>query len=128
MPHNLYLHSALVQTRQIGRTANDKRRACRFNFLDLSIALNGALFVNAAILVLAAAVFFKRHIIVTEIQQAYQLLSPLLGTTAASVLFALALPDRGEVGAGLWRHATAFESGPRRKGGAAGPSEAWGRH
>src|SRR5690242_10883155 len=96
MPHNLYLHSALVQTRQIGRTDQDKRRACRFNFLDLSIALNGALFVNAAILILAAAVFFKRHIIVTEIQQAYQLLSPLLGTTAASVLFALALLSSGQ--------------------------------
>src|SRR3954447_1951740 len=77
MPHNLYLHSALVQTRQIGRTDQDKRRACRYNFFDLTIALNGALFVNAAILILAAAVFFKRHIIVTEIQQAYQLLSPL---------------------------------------------------
>jgi manganese transport protein len=96
MPHNLYLHSALVQTRQIGRTSNDKRRACRFNFLDLSIALNGALFVNAAILIVAAAVFFKRHIIVTEIQQAYQLLSPLLGTTAASVMFALALLSSGQ--------------------------------
>ncbi len=96
MPHNLYLHSALVQTRQIGRTQEDKRLACRFNFFDLSIALNGALFVNAAILVLAATVFFKRHIIVTEIQQAYQLLSPLLGTTAASVLFALALLSSGQ--------------------------------
>lgn len=96
MPHNLYLHSALVQTRQIGRTDEDKRVACRFNFFDLTIALNGALFVNAAILVLAAAVFFKRHIIVTEIQQAYQLLSPLLGTTAASVLFALALLSSGQ--------------------------------
>jgi manganese transport protein len=96
MPHNLYLHSALVQTRQIGRTDQDKRRACRYNFLDLTIALNGALFVNAAILILAAAVFFKRHIIVTEIQQAYQLLSPILGTTAASVLFALALLSSGQ--------------------------------
>jgi manganese transport protein len=96
MPHNLYLHSALVQTRRIGRTQEEKRVACRFNFFDLSIALNGALFVNAAILVVAAAVFFKRQIIVTEIQQAYQLLSPLLGTTAASVLFALALLSSGQ--------------------------------
>ncbi len=96
MPHNLYLHSALVQTRQIGETAAEKRQACRYNFLDVSIALNGALFVNAAILVMAAAVFFKRHIIVTEIQQAHQLLSPLLGTTAASVLFALALLSSGQ--------------------------------
>jgi manganese transport protein len=96
MPHNLYLHSALVQTRQIGRTSEDKRRACRYNFFDLTIALNGALFVNAAILILAGTVFFKRHIVVTEIQQAYQLLSPLLGTTAASVLFALALLSSGQ--------------------------------
>ena len=96
MPHNLYLHSALVQTRQIGETAADKRRACRFNFLDLTIALNGALFVNAAILIMAAAVFFRRHIIVTEIQQAHQLLSPLLGATAASFLFALALLSSGQ--------------------------------
>lgn len=96
MPHNLYLHSALVQTRQIGHTVENKRRACRYNFFDLTIALNGALFVNAAILILAAAVFFQRHIIVTEIQQAYQLLSPLLGTTAASVLFALALLSSGQ--------------------------------
>ncbi len=96
MPHNLYLHSALVQTRQIGETLQDKRRACRFNFLDLTIALNGALFVNAAILVMAAAVFFNRHIIVKEIQQAHQLLSPLLGTTAASFLFALALLSSGQ--------------------------------
>ena len=96
MPHNLYLHSALVQTRQIGGTPTEKRRACRFNFLDLTIALNGALFVNAAILVMAAAVFFKHHVIVTEIQQAHQLLSPLLGTTAASLLFALALLSSGQ--------------------------------
>ena len=96
MPHNLYLHSALVQTRQIGETQAEKRQACRFNFLDLTFALNGALFVNAAILIMAAAVFFKRHIIVTEIQQAHQLLSPLLGTTAASFLFALALLSSGQ--------------------------------
>jgi len=91
MPHNLYLHSALVQTRQIGETTEDKRRACRFNFLDSALALNGALFVNAAILVMSGAVFFKRHIVVTEIQQAHQLLSPLLGTALASVLFGTAL-------------------------------------
>lgn len=96
MPHNLYLHSALVQTRQIGDTQEDKRRACFFNFIDSAIALNGALFVNAAILVMAAAVFFKRHIVVTEIQQAHQLLSPLLGTTAAGVLFGAALLCSGQ--------------------------------
>jgi manganese transport protein len=96
MPHNLYLHSALVQTRQIGETESDKRQACWFNFLDSTLALNGALFVNAAILVMSAAVFFSRHIIVVEIQQAHQLLAPLLGTTAASVLFGLALLCSGQ--------------------------------
>src|SRR6185437_13677735 len=96
MPHNLYLHSALVQTRRIGETEADKRSACRYNLLDSSIALNAALFVNAAILVMSAAVFFKRHIIVTEIQQAHQLLSPLMGTTAASVLFGAALLCSGQ--------------------------------
>jgi len=96
MPHNLYLHSALVQTRRIGNTVEDKQRACRFNLFDSTLALNGALFVNAAILVMAAAVFFKRHIVVTEIAQAHQLLSPLLGTTAASVLFGAALLCSGQ--------------------------------
>ena len=96
MPHNFYLHSALVQTRRIGRTTADRREACRFNLIDSCVALNGALIVNAAILVLAAAVFFKQHILVTEIEQAHQLLSPLLGTTAASVLFAVALLASGQ--------------------------------
>ncbi len=83
MPHNLYLHSALVQTRRIGKSLEEKRVACRFNLIDSTIALNGALLVNAAILVLAAMVFFRRGIVVTEIQQANQLLSPLMGTTAS---------------------------------------------
>jgi len=96
MPHNLYLHSALVQTRRIGRTVAERRDACRFNLIDSCIALNGALIVNAAILVLAAAVFFKQHVIVTEIEQAYQLLSPLLGTMLASGLFAIALLASGQ--------------------------------
>jgi manganese transport protein len=96
MPHNLYLHSALVQTRQIGSSEAEKRRACKFNLLDSSIALNGALFVNAAILVMSAAIFFSRHIIVTEIQQAHQLLTPIMGTTLASILFAGALLCSGQ--------------------------------
>jgi len=96
MPHNLYLHSALVQTRRIGRKETEKREACRFNLIDSAIALNGALLVNAAILVLAAMVFFKRGIVVTEIQQANQLLAPLLGTTMASVLFGVALLCSGQ--------------------------------
>jgi manganese transport protein len=96
MPHNLYLHSALVQTRRIGRTVAERREACLFNFADSFIALNGALIVNAAILVLAAAVFFKHNIIVTEIEQAQALLSPLLGTALGSGLFAVALLASGQ--------------------------------
>lgn len=76
MPHNLYLHSALVQTRRIGSGESDKRRACRYNLVDSFIALNGAMLVNAAILVLAGTVFFKRGIVVTEIAQAHLLLAP----------------------------------------------------
>ncbi len=96
MPHNLYLHSALVQTRRIGKSVADKRDACRFNLVDSVVALNGALIVNAAILVLAAAVFFNRHIIVEEIEQAQGLLAPLLGTAMASSLFAIALLASGQ--------------------------------
>ncbi|MGD0669044.1 MAG: Nramp family divalent metal transporter [Bryobacteraceae bacterium] len=96
MPHNMYLHSALVQTRNIGHTESAKRIACRFNLIDSAVALNGAMFVNCAILVLAAAVFFKRGIIVTEIQQAHELLVPLLGASMAGVLFAVALLCSGQ--------------------------------
>jgi len=96
MPHNLYLHSALVQTRRIGKSAGEKRTACRFNLVDSSIAMNGALLVNAAILVLAALVFFKRGIVVTQIQQANELLTPLLGAGMASGLFAVALLCSGQ--------------------------------
>jgi manganese transport protein len=96
MPHNLYLHSALVQTRRIGSSIGEKRRACKFNLVDSTLALNGALLVNAAILIMSAAIFFSRHIIVTEIQQAHQLLTPLLGTAMASVLFAVALLCSGQ--------------------------------
>ncbi len=96
MPHNLYLHSALVQTRRIGRTNEDKRRACRYNLVDSAVALNGALMVNAAILILAATVFYKRGIVVTEIQQAHQLLAPLLGAPLAAVAFAVALLCSGQ--------------------------------
>ena len=96
MPHNLYLHSALVQTRHIGHSDAAKRTACRYNLIDSVVALNGAMFVNAAILVLAATVFFKRHIVVTEIQQAHVLLVPLLGTGLAGVIFAVALLASGQ--------------------------------
>ena len=96
MPHNMYLHSALVQTRSIGHSESAKRTACRYNLVDSVVALNGAMFVNVAILVLAAAVFFKRGIVVTEIQQAHVLLVPLLGTSLAGVLFAVALLCSGQ--------------------------------
>jgi len=96
MPHNLYLHSALVQTREIGRTDAGKRTACRFNMVDSVVALNAALLVNAAILILAGAVFFRHGIVVTEIQQAYLLLAPLLGTAIAGGLFAIALLCSGQ--------------------------------
>jgi manganese transport protein len=95
MPHNLYLHSALVQTRRFGPAFRQKAEACRFNLIDSVLALNGALIVNAAILVLAATVFFTRHITVTQIDQAYLLLKPVLGTALASVLFAIALLASG---------------------------------
>jgi manganese transport protein len=96
MPHNLYLHSSLVQTRRIAGDIAAKRDACRFNFVDSVIALNGAFLVNAAILILAATVFYQRGIVVTEIQQAHQLLSPLVGTTLAGILFAVALLCSGQ--------------------------------
>jgi manganese transport protein len=96
MPHNMYLHSALVQTRNIGHTEAAKRAACRYNLIDSAVALNGAMLVNCAILVLAAAVFFKRGIVVTEIQQAHELLVPLLGAGMAGVLFAVALLCSGQ--------------------------------
>jgi len=96
MPHNLYLHSALVQTRRIGGTESDKRLACRWSLVDCFVALNGAMFVNAAILILAAAVFYRAGRDVTEIQQAYLLLSPLLGTILAAKLFGVALFCSGQ--------------------------------
>ena len=96
MPHNLYLHSALVQTRRVGTDLAARKAACRFNFMDSAIALNAAMFINIAILVLAGSVFYKRAIVVTEIQQAHLLLAPLLGTAAASILFAVALLCSGQ--------------------------------
>ncbi|MFA6232867.1 MAG: Nramp family divalent metal transporter [Bacteroidota bacterium] len=96
MPHNLYLHSALVQTRGIANTFTAKAEACKFNFIDSSIALNAAFFVNAAILIISAADFHSRGIMVTEIQQAHKLLEPVLGSRLAPVLFALALLAAGQ--------------------------------
>jgi manganese transport protein len=97
MPHNLYLHSALVQTRKIDRTAEGLRKAIKYNIIDSAIALNLALFVNAAILILAASVFFgTQYAGVSEIQEAHHLLEPLLGKNYAPVLFAVALIAAGQ--------------------------------
>ena len=97
MPHNLYLHSALVQTRKIGEDKQSIKRALKFNFIDSTIALNAAFFVNAAILVLAATVFFKTgNTQVARIEDAHQLLAPLLGTKLAPILFAVALIAAGQ--------------------------------
>lgn len=97
MPHNLYLHSALVQTRKIDRSSQGLRRAIKYNIIDSAIALNLALFVNAAILILAAAVFHKNgYNGVSEIQDAHRLLEPMLGKSYAPVLFAIALIAAGQ--------------------------------
>jgi manganese transport protein len=96
MPHNLYLHSALVQSRAYDTSPEGKRQACRFNFIDSAVALNCAFLVNSAILIVASAAFFTRGIVVTELQQAHNLLSPLLGTTLAGIAFALALLCAGQ--------------------------------
>jgi manganese transport protein len=96
MPHNLYLHSALVQTRAVESTDEGKSQACKFNLLDTGIALNAAFLVNSAILILSASVFHKHGIVVNEIKQAHELLTPLLGTTLASMLFAVALLAAGQ--------------------------------
>ena len=96
MPHNLYLHSALVQTRRIGKSEAEKRSACFYNFLDSAVALNAAMLVNAAILILAAAVFFQHKVEVTRIEQAHEMLTPLLGTSLASAVFAIALLCSGQ--------------------------------
>jgi len=96
MPHNLYLHSSIVQTRQYAETSEGKHEAVRFAFIDSTIALSFALFINAAILIVAAATFHTSgHSEVAEIQDAYKLLTPLLGA-GASTMFALALLASGQ--------------------------------
>jgi manganese transport protein len=109
MPHNLYLHSALVQSRQLQKDEPSIRRAVQFNTIDSTVALTIAFFVNAAILVLAATVFFGKDSVTVPggqvvsfsansdwIRVAYLTLAPLLGTTAASTLFAVALLASGQ--------------------------------
>ena len=109
MPHNLYLHSALVQSRKLGKDERSIRRAIRFNTIDSIVALTVAFFVNAAIMVLAAMVFFGKESVTVPggevvtfspesdwIRIAYLTLAPLLGTAAASTLFAVALFASGQ--------------------------------
>jgi manganese transport protein len=97
MPHNLYLHSSIVQTRAFGASARDRREALRYAVFDSTLALGFALFINAAILVLGAAAFHTRGLHnVAEIADAYKLLSPVLGASLASTLFACALLASGQ--------------------------------
>jgi manganese transport protein len=97
MPHNLYLHSSIVQTRAFGSSRRDRREALRYAVLDSTLALCFALFVNAAILVLGAAAFHTRGLSnVAEIADAYKLLSPVLGVSLASTVFACALLASGQ--------------------------------
>jgi manganese transport protein len=97
MPHNLYLHSAIVQTRRWQETSDQKRDAIKFGTIDSTIALSFALFINAGILILAASAFhFSGNQGVGEIQDAYKLLSPVLGAPLASTLFGIALLASGQ--------------------------------
>ncbi len=97
MPHNLYLHSSIVQTRKYEQTAAGKVEAIKFATIDSTVALMFALFINAAILIVSAATFHARgHGNVAEIQDAYKLLSPMLGVAGAGVLFAVALLASGQ--------------------------------
>jgi manganese transport protein len=97
MPHNLYLHSSIVQTRAFGASVRDRREALHFAVFDSTLALGFALFVNAAILILGAAAFHTRGLHnVAEIADAYKLLSPVLGASLASTLFACALLASGQ--------------------------------
>jgi manganese transport protein len=92
MPHNLYLHSALVQTRILDETESGRREAIRYATIDSTIALTFALLINVAILIVAAATFYAHgYTHIKEIQEAHKMLTPLLGASAASILFAIAL-------------------------------------
>lgn len=97
MPHNLYLHSSLIQTRKIQRTPKGIKEALKWSMIDSTVALNMAFFINAAILILAATVFFNTgRTDVGEISRAHELLSPVLGSSIASTLFAIALIASGQ--------------------------------
>lgn len=97
MPHNLYLHSSLVQTRRIDTSEKGIWSAIKYNFIDSAIALNAAFFVNSAILILAASTFFRAGMFeVSDIQDSYKFLAPLTGTKWASILFGVALVAAGQ--------------------------------
>jgi manganese transport protein len=97
MPHNLYLHSSVVQTRQFDQTTKGKREAIKYATIDSTVALFFALLINASILILSAATFHRSgNVEVAGIEQAYHLLTPLLGTSIASVMFGVALLASGQ--------------------------------
>ncbi|KAB2331164.1 divalent metal cation transporter [Cytobacillus depressus] len=96
MPHNLYLHSSIVQTRQYKRTTEGKKEALKFSLLDSTFSLTAAFFINAGILILGASAFYGTNLDVSEIEAAYELLSPTLGVGIASTLFAVALLASGQ--------------------------------
>ena len=97
MPHNLYLHSALVQTRKIDRNSKGIKKSIFYNFIDSAVALNAAFFVNASILILAATAFYTTgYTHVAKIEEAHALLAPLLGSKLAPILFAIALIAAGQ--------------------------------
>ncbi|MBW8349216.1 Nramp family divalent metal transporter [Bacillus sp. IITD106] len=96
MPHNLYLHSSIVQTRQYKRTEKGKKEAVKFSVIDSTFSLSMAFLINSAILILGAAAFHGKGIQVSEIEEAYKLLSPTVGVGIASTLFAVALLASGQ--------------------------------
>ncbi|MBY0122751.1 Nramp family divalent metal transporter [Bacillus sp. S/N-304-OC-R1] len=96
MPHNLYLHSSIVQTRQFKRDRNGKKEALKFSMLDSTFSLSMAFLINSAILILGASAFYGTGLDVSEIEAAYHLLSPTLGIGIASTLFAVALLASGQ--------------------------------
>ncbi|MBS4208435.1 Nramp family divalent metal transporter [Bacillus sp. FJAT-50079] len=96
MPHNLYLHSSIVQTRQYQRTRDGKKEAIKFSLIDSTFSLTVAFLINSAILILGAAAFYGTNLHVSEIEAAYELLSPTLGVGIASTLFAVALLASGQ--------------------------------
>jgi len=96
MPHNLYLHSAVAQTRNYAESLEGKKEAIKFSAIDSTFALCMAFFVNAAILVVAASVFYKQGVFVSDLHQAYHLFTPILGTSIAATVFAIALLASGQ--------------------------------